>query len=102
MNEIADGARRARDILAGERQSMWAVLKWSISQQFDYWLQLVYPSQVKEAAELLDDVLWEQLVGRCQGEIGGKVGNWECLLNPDVKNLKGKMFSEWVVRQPIR
>ena len=62
-----------------EKQSLRSMLKWSVSQQFDYWLQLVYPSQVKEAAELLDDVLWEVLEGAAGGEMPrkdrGKVGS---------------------------
>ena len=39
--EIAAGAERASEVLAGDRQALWSVLKWCISQQFDYWLQLV-------------------------------------------------------------
>ena len=104
MDEIAEGARRAKDILAGERQALWSVMKWSVSQQFDYWLQLVYQSQVKEAAVLLDNVLWEVMEGAAGGEVPRRDGGqgWECLINPEVDSLKGKTFSEWVVRQPIR
>ena len=50
--EIKAGPERVIEVLAGERQALWSVLKWSISQQFDYWLQLCYPSQVKDAALL--------------------------------------------------
>ena len=38
------------DVLAGEVQTLWTLLRMSIMQQFDYWLQLVHPSQVKKSA----------------------------------------------------
>ena len=102
--EISVGAERAMQILAGERQPLWSVLKWSISQQFDYWLQLCYPSQVKDAAQFLDKVLWNVLEAAAGSDIprtdGGK--GWEHVLDLSVEGLGGRSFQEWVVRQPVR
>ena len=102
--EITDGAERASEVLAGDRQALWAVLKWSISQQFDYWLQLVYPSPVREAASMIDNVLWRVMETAAGGQIPrtdeGK--GWECVIDPPIDSLRGRSFQEWVVRQPVK
>ena len=46
MLEIAKVAKTSCDVLDEERQSLWAILRLSLSQQLDYWLQLCYPSNV--------------------------------------------------------
>ena len=58
------------------------------------------PTQMKEAAESLDNVLLEVLEGAAGGEVlrTDRRQGWECLLD----SLMGKTFSEWVVRQSIR
>ena len=44
VDKIAEAAEKAVKVLAGERQALWAVIKWSVSQQFEYWLQHCYPT----------------------------------------------------------
>ena len=44
------------EVLQDEHQALWAVLRSSVSQKLDYWLTLVYPSQVREAAEKMDSL----------------------------------------------
>ena len=61
VEEIARSAKNSCDALDEERQSLWAVLRLSLSQQLDYWLQLCYPSNVKAAAEKVDNILWNVL-----------------------------------------
>ena len=53
VEQIAEQAEKAVNVLEGERQSLWSVVKWSLSPRFEYWLQLSYLSDVKEAAALL-------------------------------------------------
>ena len=63
---IVKDARRTVDVLGGEKQALWAALKWSISQRFDYWCQLSYPTDLQPAAAWLDSELWgvlEEAVG---------------------------------------
>ena len=50
VDEIEKLAIKVCDVLAGEVQTLWTLLRMSIMQQFDYWLQLVHPSQVKKSA----------------------------------------------------
>ena len=41
-------------VLESEHQAMWAILRSSIAHKLDYWLTLVYPSLVADAAEHMD------------------------------------------------
>ena len=65
---------------------MWAVLKCSISQQFDYWLQLLYPSLVREAAGIIDTMLWQLMEGAGGAQVprGDEGKGWECVLDHPV------------------
>ena len=41
--KVVNDARKTVDTLAGEKQAIWASLKWSISQRFDYWFKVIIP-----------------------------------------------------------
>ena len=102
--KIAKDANSTVELLGGERQALWASLKWSISQRFDYWCQLSYPTDLQPAAAWLDSQLWrvlEAAVGTHipQGEEGK---GWECVLPVPVGGREGRSFASWVVRLPIR
>ena len=92
------------EVLQGEHQSLWTVLRSSISQKLDYWLTLVYPSLVRTAAERMDKLqmlVMEKLVGMkipLQGEGLG----WDCPLWLPIDGLDGRSFQRWVLRQPVK
>ena len=54
VDEVARGAETSCKVLGEEKQSLWTVLRLSLSQQLDYWLQLCYPSHVLAAAQRMD------------------------------------------------
>ena len=56
IDEIESIAIKACEVLAGEVQTLWTLFRLSIMQQFDYWLQLVHPSQIRKAAERMNIV----------------------------------------------
>ena len=56
VTEIAGEVDLVCEVLQDEHQALWAVLRSSVSQKLDYWLTLVYPSQVREAAEKMDSL----------------------------------------------
>merc|ERR1712020_13592 len=58
VKELAEGAG---EVLEGESQALWAVLRLSLQQQFGYWISLVHPSQVAGAADRVDNILWRVL-----------------------------------------
>ena len=104
MEQIAEQAEKAVKVLEGERQSLWSVLKWSISQRFEYWLQLSYPSDVKEAAASL----YRKLLRVLEACIGSKIPEGrasDCVLEGPantVASIHGLSFQQLVVRLPIK
>lgn len=102
VEEVAQGAKKCCNVLGEEKQSLWTVLRLSLSQQLDYWLQLCYPTHVKAAAERMDQVLWEVLELAASSKIprSAEGRHWECMLN--VPGLQSRSYQDWVTRQPVR
>ena len=102
--EIIRDAKKTVEVLGGEKQALWAALKWSITQRFDYWCQLSYPSDIKPVASWLDSELWvllESAVG-CHIPRGEEGRGWECVLDVPVVGREGHSFASWVARLPIK
>ena len=104
MIDIAKVVKKTYDVLDEERQSLWTILRLSISQQLDYWLQLCYPSNIKAAANKMDSLMWEMLertadskIPRLQGDHHQEETTVIC-----VPGIKEKSYQEWVIRQSIR
>ena len=104
IQEIYEGALKSVSLLQDESQSLWTVLRASLSHQLDYWLMLVHPSQIKKAAKKMDDILWYVLKSAAGSQIPRQDEGlgWDCPLDLPVDNLSGKSFQSWVVEIPIR
>ena len=103
LSEIAQIAKNSCDVLDEEKQSLWTVLRLSLSQQLDYWLQLCYPSNMKAAADTMDDILWKVLETTAFSKIPRKDDkNSEFSVNISIPGLPVIPYQEWVVRQPIK
>ena len=79
--EVAREVETVCSVLQEESQALWTVLRSSISQKLDYWLTLVYPSQVRAAAERMDRLEMEvvkRLLGMHIPMQGEQLG-WDCL-----------------------
>ena len=100
---VSDGKKTA-ELLSGERQSLWSALRCSISQRFDYWMQMCYPSVVEPVAEWLDQQLWKILEIATGFSIPTGTTNtaWDCVLPIPVVGRSDKSFQHWVVRQPVK
>ena len=57
INKLSQEVEIVCQTLEEERHSLWAVLRSSLSQKLDYWLTLVYPSLVREAATRMDRLM---------------------------------------------
>ena len=104
MDEIQSIAKRACEVLAGEVQTLWTVFRLSIMQQFDYWLQLVHPTQVRKAAERMNQVAWgvlEKILGSSVPREGGEL-SYTCPMVADVTGLRGKSFQSILASLPIK
>ena len=104
VEEVSSGAKNSCKVLGGEKQALWTVLRMSLSQQLDYWLQLCYPSQVLAAARKMDQVLWDVLEMTASTHIPrvDEGQAWECVPSVPVQELEGRSFQEWVIRQPVK
>ena len=104
VEEVARGAARACEVLEGESQALWAVLRLSIQQQFGYWISLVHPSQVAAAAERVDSILHQVL----ESVAGFSIPEWgegkayTCPLGPEVGWLEGRSFQSVLMGLPIK
>ena len=105
VTTIVEDARKSVEVLKADRQALWAALRSSISQRFDYWSQLVRPSLSRPVAASLDGQLWKVL----EATLGFKVprgeqqqGEGGCIINVPIAGLDSQNFQEWVLRQPIQ
>lgn len=104
MKELEDEVENMYNVLESSRQSMWAMLRSSISQRLDYWLTLVYPSQMKKAAARMDNLILsviQKLLG-CPIPMEENYENWNCPINVSISGLKRRSFQNWILRLPIR
>jgi hypothetical protein len=104
VEEVARKIRRARQVLGGEKQGLWTVLRQSFNQQLDWWLTLVYPSLIRDAARRMDEIVWEALED-CAGSAipqGDQGKGWDCPLTAPVAPWQGRSYQELKVRQPTR
>ena len=103
VDEVARGARRAREVLKGEAQALWAVLRLSLQQQFGYWLSLVHPTQVAAAADRVDTILrgvLEEVAGFTIPQGGGH--SYTCAMGPEVGWLEGRSVQQITSSLPIK
>ena len=104
VDELTDEAGIICQVLEGERQALWTVLRSSLSQKLDYWLTLVYPSLVSQAAARMDTLLisiLEKILGThipLQGEGLG----WDCPIQVPIQGLETRSFQQWAIRQPVK
>ena len=91
IRELETEVRHMSGVLESSRQSLWVMLRSSISQRLDYWLTLVYPSQMKRAAEKMDNLIlevMEKLLG-CPIPMSETGEHWNCPVNVPVDGLQG-------------
>ena len=103
VEEVAMGATRAREVLEGEAQALWAVLRLSLQQQFGYWLSLVHPTQVAAAADRVDTILQEvleEVAGFFIPQGGGR--SYTCAMGSEVAWLEGREFQRITSSLPIK
>ena len=104
VKEVAEDAVRASKLLAVEPQGLWTILRLIIKFQFEYWLGLVYPSQVMAAAKGIDRVIWEVLETMAGAHIPQEEEGlgWEECLDIPVQVLGGRSLQHWLVSLPIQ
>ena len=100
IDEIEEDAKKSVDILQEERQALWAILRSSIAQQFDY----CHLSDIKATAERLYAIEWGVLVVIAGSKIPRREesNSWRCVPFVAMNKMNGRSYQEWLVRQPQR
>ena len=104
VSEVAAEVETVTEVLQDHHQALWTVLRSSISQKLDYWLSLVYPSQMSAAAQRMDKLqmnVMEIILGM-KIPLEGEGLGWECPLVLPIQGLEGRSFQQWVLRQPVK
>ena len=104
IKELEGEVEKMCQTLDSSRQSIWAMLTSSTCQKLDYWLTLVYPRQMQEAASKMDKLVLrviQKIIGLEIPLTGGQ-DDWNSSINVPIENLQGKSFQEWVLRLPVR
>ena len=104
MDEIEQEADQILTVLEDEKQSLWSVLRSSLSHKLDYWLTLSYPSHTKIIAERMDILqnrILESLVGQ-DIPVNAINNGWAIPLPVPVETLQTRSFQQWVIRQPVK
>ena len=102
VREVEEKVVSCCRVLGQERQALWTTLKMSISQTFDYWIQLVYPSQIQAAAMEIDKVYWRMLEACTGSSIPREEEGlgYEAVVDMPVRGLEGLSFQSWVAMLP--
>ena len=100
--EIMRDAVKSVDLLAGDRQALWSVLRLSISNRFGYFCQLVPPSLVEPVAKWLDSAVWERVLQPATGLTIPRGHGGETVISCPVTSLDNLSFQEWVIRLPVK
>ena len=104
VEDIAREVEQVCSVLEGEGQAIWNVARMSTAQKLDYHLTLCYPEDIVEAAEKMDEVLWNMLE-KASGLDIPKVDEGrgvDCCPQTTVRRVRGRSYQDWLVRQPVR
>ena len=104
VNEVEKDIQSITVVLQSEHQALWAILRSCIAHKLDYWLTLVYPSIVKEAAEKMDCLqshVLEKLLGLAI-PLKDNGMDYECPLSVPVASLANYSFQRMVIQQPVK
>ena len=78
VEELRVEANRTVELLGEEKQALWTVLRASFSHKLEYWLGLLYPSQVEEAATEMDSLCLGLLEHVCGSHLPSAPGSLSC------------------------
>ena len=88
VRELKEDSKRMQEVLGQEKQAVWTCLRASFSHRLEYWLGLLHPSQVEEAARELDALYLEVLENICGSHLPKMGGSLTCRCCPMVEGLQ--------------
>ena len=104
VQEVAKEVQEIVKVLEGEGQAMWTIARSSTAMKLDYQLSLCYPSDIREAAIDMDNLLSSMLksaAGLNVPMLDEGRGVEHCP-DPGISRLAGKSYQNWMIRTPVR
>ena len=104
VQEVAREVQEIVKVLEGEGQAMWTIARSSTATKLDYQLSLRYPSDIREAAIDMDNLLSSMLnsaAGLNVPMVNEGRGVEHCP-DPGISRLAGKSYQNWMIRTPVR
>ena len=110
VNELEEEIRKAKDLLCREKQALWTCLRASFSHKLEYWLAIMYPSLVRDAALRVDKLFWgvlEDVAGSHLPEVAGTPPCTCCIGVEGVcpvlpEQIPTQSFQHWVFHLPVK
>ena len=98
VQEVAREVEQVLTVLQGEGQAIWAVARSSTIMKLDYHLALCYPSDMLEAANEMDRLLWTMVecstgITIPRVDMGRGV---ECCPKTTVTRMQGRSYQDWI------
>ena len=97
------------DLLGEERQALWTGLRASLTHKLEYWLGLLYPSQVEEAAREVDKLFREVMERVVGSHLPHQPGLLTCAccttvegLEVHIPGLEEHTFQSLILQLPLR
>ena len=92
-----------------EKQALWTCLRASFTHKLEYWLGMLHPSQVEEAARKVDSLFWGVLQVISGSHLPREEGPVTCQCCPTVEGLRAAIpglsnttYQELTVQLPIK
>ena len=111
VEELRKEVLKTVSLLKDEKQALWTCLRSSFSHKLEYWLAMVHPSQMEEAAREVDSIFWNILEEVCCSHLPREEGPVRCQccpqhgvdgFNPGIPGLRCNTFQSLITQLPIK
>ena len=86
--ELREEVRLTVSLLKSEKQALWTWLRTSFSHKLEYWLAMVHPSQMTDAAMEVDQLFWNIVEEVCGSHLPREEGLITCQWCPIIIFIK--------------
>ena len=104
VHEVTMEIQNILEVLQGEGQAIWTIIRSSTIMKMDYHMALCYPSDMAVAAVEMDRLIYNMLESAASLSIPRRDQGrgYECCPQVPVQRHQGRSFQDWMVRLPVR
>ena len=108
--ELREEVRLTVSLLKSEKQALWTCLRTSFSHKLEYWLAMVHPSQMTDAAMEVNQLFWNIVEEECWSHLPREEGLITCQCCPmhgvrghshGIPGIQQQSFQSLTVQLPI-